>query len=132
METAPTKFLDTKILAIHVTVTQFFNVSIICPHYVKIYYNFQKPRESDQPRKKEMRGKKPRIFTEASFEKSTASTNGHLPNPKPQSVDDGKPTPVNSVNSNTAGPSEKKSKFLKVLARNMYKTIIKRKEVLLY
>lgn len=73
----------------------------------------KKSRESDQPRKKEMRGKKPRIFTEASFEKSIAGTNGHLPNPKPQSVDDGKPTPVNSVNSNTAGPSEKKSKFFK-------------------
>ncbi|CAI4054900.1 ubiquitin-specific protease UBP13 SKDI_02G0420 [Saccharomyces kudriavzevii IFO 1802] len=73
----------------------------------------EKPNESTHPRKYEVKGNKPRIFTEASFERISASANGHVPNSKSQSIDEGKPTLVNSANSNVTGPSEKKSKFFK-------------------
>ncbi|CAI4037180.1 hypothetical protein SMKI_02G0460 [Saccharomyces mikatae IFO 1815] len=73
----------------------------------------EKPIESGHPRKNEMRGNRPRIFTEASFERSSTITNGHVPNSKSQSTDDGKPAIINSVTSNTTGLSEKKSKFFK-------------------
>ncbi|CAI1803774.1 hypothetical protein SEUBUCD646_0B00560 [Saccharomyces eubayanus] len=73
----------------------------------------EKPRESVQSRKHDMKGNKPRIFTEASFEKSVVNTNGHVPNSRSQSADEGKPTPMNSISSNATGHSEKKSKFFK-------------------
>ncbi|EJS44624.1 ubp13p [Saccharomyces arboricola H-6] len=73
----------------------------------------EKPRGSSGTRKYEMKGNRPRIFTEASFERNSVNTNNHISNYKSQSVDEGKPTPINSINSNATTPSEKKNKFFK-------------------